>query len=411
MNERGYQGEIARFHRPASVLLSLIWPVFGGFRDLLDYPRSRIAAGFVIFCAYAGWTFVPIPGSDAFNFAAEIDVARQGLPTMIPEPLLSFLVYFVANAGLPESAYFIILAIFYGLIMSAVLWLLFRGVPVGVPISHAAWFFYLAFVLNYPVFASVAARYHLGLWDMMLATLLLLDGRWRLAFLVGLIGFTIHFGFSIFLAAMLMLFSTRGMGKRQIMIAYVLLALSFALPTNLIEIVGRELTGIFGGNFGNKIASSVKYAQNTEFGTKIGSGGESWFLRYYTQVILYALLVSAQMLWLGVRHMPRDRHYVLWALVLFMWVMKNIVGGDPEAAGRIGRNMTALLLLFHASWFIEKRPGAARSIMITAFPILYYYIVYYRIWLEQASMASLLPLPWGVFRDELPRAMQPFFGG
>ena len=411
MSNQLAQNRIARFHWPASVLLALIWPIIGGLRDLLDYPRSRVSAGFLIFCAYAGWTFTPLRGSDAYSFAAQIDVARQGLPTIIGEQIPSFLVHIVASSGLAECWYFILMAILYGLIVSAVLRLLLRGVPAGAPLGHAAWFFYLAFILNYPVFASVAARYHLGLWEMMLATLLALEERWWLAFLAGAVGFLIHFGFSIFLAAMLMHFATRRLGKWQIVVAYVLLAISFALPSDLISVVGKELSSLLGGNFGNKITSSVNYAQKTEFGAQMGGGDESWFLKWYTQFILYALLLSAQILWTKIRWNPKDRHYAIWSLVLFMWVMKNIVGGDPEAAGRVGRNMTALLLLFHASWFLEKRPGAARSVIITAVPILYYYVVYYRIWLDQASITSLLPLPWGVFRDDLPRAMQPFFGG
>lgn len=411
MSGRLARTSVGTFHRPASALLALVWPIVGGFRDLFDYPRSRVLAGFLIFCAYAGWTFVPLKGSDAYSFAAQIDLARRGLPTIVGEPIPWFLIHFVATLGLAPCWYFILTAILYGLIVSAVLRILFRAAPESITIGHAAWFFYLAFVLNYPVFASIAARYHLGLWEMTLATLLALEGRWRLAFLAGVVGFLIHFGFSIFLAAMLMLFVTRRFGKWQIIIAYVMLAISFALPSNLIEVVGKDLSSFVGGNFGSKIASSVKYAQNTEFGAQMGGADESWFLRWYTQIIMYSLLASAQILWLAVRQRPKDRYYAIWALVLFMWVMKNIVGGDPEAAGRVGRNMTALLLLFHASWFLEKRSGAARSIMITSLPILYYYIVYYRIWLDQASMASLLPLPWGVFRDELPRAMQPFFGG
>lgn len=387
-----------------SLVIGLVWPVAGALHDILTYRKRRSLAGFAVFCIYAGWVMLPSPEADGADYLRRIDQVRWGFSSGIGEPIPAAIAEFVGRLDLPGNVYFVVLGALYAAIVTQAARVLFASGPSGGQTSFANRFYTLAFFLNFPVMAALNARYQLGMWEMLLSSLLALHGRWSAALLAGAIGVCIHFGFSIFVVALLMLLITQRAGRTQVMLTYVLVGLSLATPTSFLISLGDFVTDRLGGNFGEKVAATTTFAQAAQDGL----GGErnaeaAWFLTFYTRGIYYALLLSGQLLWLRIRDQRANLLYQGWMLVLLMLALQNFLAGEPETTARVGRNVTSLLVMFHAMWFFQRRDGGRLSLAIVTGPILFYFAVYYRMWLGEGSLALLLPTPFGAFHDALPR--------
>lgn len=394
-----------------SFLLAAVWPFPAAVRDLLTFDRNRTLAGFVVFCIYAGWVFAPTPDSDGYDYAARVQKVSEGFSADIAEPIPSALVTLVGNLGMPIPTYFMALGLIYGLIFRAVAGLLFSSPGSSLRLNFASWFFGLAFLLHFPVFAALNARYQLGLWGMMAATLLALQGRWLMAAATScVLGFMIHFGFAIFAFALVMVYGSQRLGRSQVVVAYGFLALSFLVPESFFISFSNYTAELTGGSFAEKVALTAEYAQLAADKSGYPAREASWFLLSFTKPVFWALMLSGQLLWLRIRFDTKSSHYQLWILVLFMWGLHNVLGGEPETAARVQRNATALLFLFHARWFLEERQGARAALAVTFVPVCFYLLVYYRIWLGEAAMVTVFPSPFGFFKESFPRVYE-FFSG
>jgi len=388
-----------------SFILAVVWPFPAAVRDLLTFSQNRTLAGFVVFCLYAGWVFKPAVGSDGDYYLRQVNQVSQGLSTDVGEPIPAALVTLVGSFDLPASVYFMAIGLIYAAIFRIVAELLFSSPAASLRNDFTAKFFALAVLLHFPVFAAINARYQLGLWGVMAATLLALQGRWRLAAAAtSVLGVMIHFGFTIFAVALLMLYISQRLGHMQVFVAYSFIALSFAVPSSVFITLSNFAADISGGAFAAKASAAGKYAQLAADAAGNAANAEAaWFMVWFTTAVFWALLLSGQILWWRTRSHVRSSHYQLWMLVLFMWGLHNVLSGEPETALRIRRAATALLLLFHARWFLDGRKGAAAALAITFVPVTFYLIVYYRIWLGEASLTAVFPSPFGLFSDTFPR--------
>jgi len=397
--------------RRQAIAMTIFWPGLSALLDAVRYPRLRTLAGFVGFCGYAGWTFRPLDGSDGDAYAQHILDAHLGFSVKIGEPIPKALVTLVGSAGFDPSWYFMMVGILYGLAVSVVAKLLFRHVAPGDLTRFTAIFFLLAFFLNYPVFAAVNARYYLGLWMMIVATMCAMEERWGFAAAVSCAALMTHFGMSLYILGLGYVFATRKLDHWQIILTYAVLAISIVIPPGAYTAVGGHLASFIGGSFGAKVSSSVAYAELTEFGSNMSRNEDTaWFLVWANRLILVSLLVSGHLLWLRIRHATRDPQCQLWMLAMISWALMMVVSGDPEASARLGRNIITLLLLFHARWFLFRRDLFNTVFLINAAPMLLYFVVNYRRWLEQANLVTFLPLPWTLVKDSYPGAMQLLFG-
>jgi hypothetical protein len=397
--------------RRQAIAMTIFWPGLSALLDAVRYPRLRTLAGFVGFCGYAGWTFRPLDGSDGDAYAQHILDAHLGFSVKIGEPIPKALVTLVGSAGFDPSWYFMMVGILYGLAVSVVAKLLFRHVAPGDLTRFTAIFFLLAFFLNYPVFAAVNARYYLGLWMMIVATMCAMEERWGFAAAVSCAALMTHFGMSLYILGLGYVFATRKLDHWQIILTYAVLAISIVIPPGVYTAVGGHLASLVGGSFGAKVSSSVAYAELTEFGSNMSRNEDTaWFLVWANRLILVSLLVSGHLLWLRIRHATRDPQCQLWMLAMISWALMMVVSGDPEASARLGRNIITLLLLFHARWFLFRRDLFNTVFLINAAPMLLYFVVNYRRWLEQANLVTFLPLPWTLVKDSYPGAMQLLFG-
>lgn len=405
----------ARPLRPAvrgqAIVVLAIWPFLAAALDIVRFPRWRSLAGFVAFCAFAGYTFLPIEGSDGWEYARQIRDLALGLPAKIAEPIPAALVGLTGRLGLDPAWYFAAVGTIYGLIVSAAAKRLFLHVPRDKALRLAGIVFAAALFLNHPVFSAVGARYHLGLWAMMLATLFALERRWAAVALLGALAFSIHYGMALFLIALIALFVSRNLGPWQVIGAYVALIGATALPVSGFTAIGNLLASSLGGSFGAKVAGSVAYAELAEMGgTLARSAGTAWFLQWGGWPLFYALLVSGHAIWWRIRHHYRDPQCQLWILIVLMWAVMMAVQGEPEAFSRVQRNCIALLLLFHARWFLFRIELARFALLVNIGPLIFYFIVYYRRWLEQASLVAFLPSVWAVAKQYYPRALELLFG-
>ncbi len=388
----------------ASFVAAVVWPFPAALHDLLTFDRNRTLAGYIIFCIYAGLVFVPNKSSDAYYYVNQIELVARGWSADISKPLAWALVTLVGRLGLPVAAYFMATGIIYALIFRAAAMLLFSFPRSSLHYGFAAKFYSISFLLQLPVLAALNAPYQLGLWGMMVATLLALQGRWWLAAAASFVlGFMIHFGFSIFVFGLAMLYLSQSLGRMQVLVAYGFLGISFLVPDGFFVSLSSYTSGMTGGSFAEQVATTGEYAQRAADTTGPPTRDASWFLLWFTKPVFWAFLLSGQLIWWRIRFDLKSSHYQLWMLVLFMWGLHNVLGGEPETAARVQRNATALLFLFHARWFLESREGARAALALTFMPVCFYLLVYYRMWLGEASFVTVFPSLFGFFQDSFPR--------
>lgn len=392
-------------------LVALMWPFFAAVVHVRNFPRHRLLSGFVLFCGFAGLVFVPSAGSDAHTYMLRFEALRAGGTSLSGEPVPMALMAVVAWLDLDVRWYFALVGLLYGLVVATVARLLFRDVPRDVVLSLAAVVFLAAFFLNHPVFSAINARYYLGVWVLILATMLTLHGRWKHALAVAGFGVMIHFGHIVFAVALFLVVLSRRLGPWQIFFAYLVLGIAFVLPPWVFVTIGDYAAQVLGhGALSEKLETHVGYAERlAEFGFLSEREEYPWFLLWFSTPIFWSLLITGHLLFWQMRQERKDPLYQLWVLIIIMWALQFAMSGYAGGEGRMQRNTTALLLLWHARLFLVREQGAKLILLINAFPFLFYFVVAYRRWFEQASLGSFLPAPLGVWPDIWPTVMR-FFG-
>ncbi len=389
-----------------NIYAALVWPFLFAAEDVFTFPKRRAFMGFVIFSAFAGLTLIPGSGSDAYTVASQI---YQGT-FFIKEPIIVFLLNIVIFSGFGYHFYFMLLGLIYAM---AVYWsarLFFKDLSVNKTYSTAALVFMLAFFLNYPVFDALNARYQLGIWVMLLSTFFMLDGRWQLSLSIALLGIMIHFGHSLFSLALVLLLLSRRFGRGQIIFAYVLLVIAFSLPSSLMLSFFDSIAQKLGGSFSEKVTDTVKLAEKNQLLLTGDSsmGAEIWFIVWYTIPIFYSLLLSGHLLWWKIRKNPTDPQFQLWILIILMWALEFSMRGEPEAAGRVARNNIALLLMWHARWFVYRKSGEFLALLINVAPMIFYFFVAFRRSANDTKIGAFLPSFFSYFTSTMP-TIEEFF--
>ena len=390
-----------------NIVASLVWPFLFAVEDLFTFPKRRAVIGFVLFCGFAGLTFFPQFGSDGFTYASKIywGFGAEG----INEPITAFLINMVSFSGFGYHFYFMLLGLIYAALVSWSAYLLFSDLPVNKTYSTATAVFMLAFFLNHPVFAALNARYQLSLWVMLLSTILILKGRWQISLCIALMGTMIHFGHSIFFLALVLLLLSRKLGKVQIIFAYVMLVVAIFLPSSLLLTLGDTFAHYLGGSFSEKVSNTAKIVQqNKLLSTGEGSEDSKWFMVWFEIPIFYSLLFTGHMLVWKIRNHQSDPQFQLWILIIFMWALQFAMRGDSEGAGRVERNNLALLLMWHARWFLYRRQGKYFALFINIAPMIFYFIIAFRRDLNDVHSGTFLPSFFSYFTGFMP-TVQGFF--
>ena len=410
INDRGKTQRIFHIYNRRSltqnILAALVWPFLFAAEDVFTFPKRRALIGFVIFSAFAGLIFIPTPGSDAYTYASII----YAKTTDIREPIPAFLIDMVRFSGFGYHFYFLLLGLIYATFVFWSARLFFNDLPVNKTYSIAAVVFMLAFFFNNPVFDALNARYQLGLWVMLLSTILMLNMQWKISLCIAFLGIMIHFGHSLFSLAIVMLLLSRRLGSGQIIFAYVMLVVAFSLPSTLVLSLSDSIAQKMGGSFSDKVSATVKMAERNQLlssGDSSGGGG-SWFLAWFTTPIFYSLLLSGHLLWWKIRTHQSDPQYQLWILIIVMWSLQMAMRGDSEAAGRVERNTLALLLMWHARYFICRRSGEFMALFVNVAPLIFYFIVAYRRSLNDVRIDALLPSYFSYLSAAMPTVEQFF---
>jgi hypothetical protein len=178
--------------------------------------------------------------------------------------------------------------------------------------------------------------------------------------------------------------------------------IAVVLPPTVLVTIGDTATEMLGsGAFADKVETHVGYAEElaSEGYEERGSGGGPWFLRWFTTPIFWSLIITGHFLFAKMAKKKDDPLYQLWVLIILMWAMQFAMWGYAEGWPRVQRNTTALLLLWHARWFLVRKEGAGIAVLLNALPMLFYFVVYYRRWLQQAGVGAFLPVPFGIWSD------------
>lgn len=380
-------------------LLALFWPFLAAVVHVKTFPRYRLTFGFIAFCAFAGLAFSPWPGSDAHTYMLRLLAFRAGQVDLSGEPVPTMLLSFVGLLDLDARWYFAMVGLLYGFVVAAVARLLFTTTEENTRVTLIGSVFLVAFFMNHPVFSAINARFHLALWVLVLASLLLVNGQWKLGFATALFGSMIHFGQFPFVGMLGVFWATRRLGRWQLVLAYAILAVAFVVPPTLFVNIGDFLSQTLApGALTSKVADHVVYAEKlAQFGTLVDRGEPSWFLQWFTDPVFWCLLISGHLLAWRFRGKRDDPLFQLWILIILSWALQYFMGGYVEGFSRVQRDTTALLLLFHAWWFLVRRDGALVSFIVNIGPILFYFVVAYRMWLVQVDIGAFMPIVFGIW--------------
>lgn len=389
-------------------LLAAFWPAVAAVIYILRFPRERAVLGIIIFCAYVGWALTPTMGSDSHTYMLRILDLKAGIDYGIKEPVIRAIALTVAFLDLNVQWYFLFLGLIFGIAWVWCARLMLQNTPRHLTLGLPALLFLCAFFLYYPVFPAVNARYTTGMWVLFAATLLALDGRWRIAMALAVFGAMIHYGHIFFILAFGFLYLTRYAKSFQIVVAYSILITCIILPPEFMLDVGEGLAGMFGGSLGQQIEGSVRFGERTLEGDF--AGGENtraWFINWFQIVLFLGLLLSGHILfWRYIRNDRKNTLYQLWVLIILMWALIYSMQAHGIAQSRLQRNTSGLMLMWHALYFLKYRTGWKISIAILFGPLVFFNVVAYRIWFHQISVAVFMPLPFGYFADWWPRVME-----
>lgn len=400
---RNYKGRSFKLN----IMAALVWPFLFAAEDVFTFPKRRAITGFVLFCAFVGLTYIPEFGSDGYVFKSMFSTAQD--EDVFKEPIIQFLTNIAIYSGFGYHFFFMLLGLIYATFVSLSAHLFFKNLPVNQIFSTAAVVFLLAFFLNHPVFDALNARYQLSIWVLLFSTILMLKGRWQLSLCICFLGTMIHFGHSIFSLALVLLLLSRKLGKMQIVFAYVMLVSAFFMPSTLMLSLGDSVAQKLGGSFAEKVNNTANLAAIKEASIRDrSSGGSTWYIVWFAFPIFYSLLLSGHLLWWKIRKHFTDPQYQLWILVIIMWSLQIAMRGEPEAAGRVERNTLALLLMWHARWFLYRRSGEFVALLFNVAPMIFYFVISFRRALNDVRIGAFLPSFYSYFTYYMPTVEQFF---
>ena len=391
-----------------NIVYAIFWPIIFAIEDVLTFPHRRSYIGFILFCGFAGWSFIPQFGSDSYYYASLVYKLKTGGDIGALEPIIAILVRVVVSLQGDYHLYFMLVGLIYGTVIVCCARLLFRDVQINLPINVASKVFMLAFLLNYLVFDALNSRYYFGLWVLLLATILTTKGRIQLGFFVAFLGTMVHYGHSIFSFALVILFFSRGFGKAQIVFAYIMLLVAFFMPSSTLISLGDIVSQNTGGGFNEKVSHTVRNANYGQLMMETGPNTSSWFIQLYQRPIFISLMISGHLLWWKIRKHQTTSQYQLFVLIIIMWALRFALSGDQDAAVRIEANTLALLFLWHACWFLYRKHENTLALYINAIPMSLYLVVTIRRSLDGASLAILLPTIFIWFERVMP-SLPDFF--
>ena len=391
---------------------AMFWPVWGFLVHILNFRSTRGRIGWIIFGAYAGWTFRPVSGSDGEFFHFLIESMRLGLEVDRTEPIPFMIMRLNAWLNITPNFYSMVLGAIWGLATSQTCTEFLRNHSSHVPLSNEKVFFLTVFFLNQSLWGALNGRYNLSLIIINLALILfLLDRFWSASVLVIISLFT-HYGQVFFIAATGLMLVTRRLGKYQINFAYIYLLACFLTPSSLFLQGANLILGSVGagGGVGDKVALAAKLADARLTGDLVQGGAGVWFLDWYTVPIFYACLLGAQYLFFYGKLAISSPLYQLWILIILMYGLSFLLRGDPEAASRMLRNAQMLLLLWFVVWLMMGREISLWLISALMGPFLFYFFVSYRRAFSSVSLETFLPTPFMIFPAEYFPNILTFLG-
>lgn len=388
------------------VLFAIVWPFAAMLVQARHFSNRPIAVGFVGFCILVGLVYTPQFGSDGHFYMLRFVEAQRERFNFSGEPIPAFLINSLAALDFDSRWYFASLGLIYGAVVTSAAKLLLRTSPAPVYWTIPAFIFVIALFANHPVFSALNARYHLGLWFIVLGVLLWFSDRRIAAGLVFIAAVFVHFGHMLFLAAFGFFFIGLYLWQFSIVFAYLLLFVAYVSPPALLPSLSQRLPVLLGGfeEASNKVAFHLGHAETRllDFGESTALSESAWFLQWYTTPIFWSLLISGHYLMFRQGGVKENWFRNLWCLIISVWAMQFFAIGLVEGFSRLQRITMALLLLWHARWALENRPGTKKSLIINALPLLFYFVVAYRRWTSPVNIGAFMPIPFGLWRDVWP---------
>lgn len=383
------------------------WPAVAGIWEARRLLRGYPPFLFVILCAFAGAVFMPSQESDGGFMVQEMMRVSQWGMARAGEPLSFGMAAVIARAHLPAGTYFLYVGTLYGLFVAAVIRMVQRVAAEAT--ANRQWpgiAFAVAAFANHPVMAALNARYYLALWMVVYCVMALaIEGRTPAAAVGAAAAVLSHSGTLMVVGVVLGWAFTLSLGRRQIWVAYGALAFAFAVPPGTFVQIGQDLSSSISFDAFQQVASNnlSRVRPDLVGGSDASAGGGAWFLQWFQQPMFWALLASGHLLLWRYGATWDDVSVRLWAAVIMMWALKVALRGFIGIDGRAQTVAAMLLLLWHALWFLRRPQGALLAISITALPLSFYFIVSYRRWLDDASTTLLLPTPFALAGEMLPR--------
>lgn len=388
------------------VVFAIIWPFAALLVQAKNFSNRPMAVGFVAFCMLVGLVYTPQFGADGHTYMLRFLEAQMGRYNFSGEPIPTVLINSLASLDFDPRWYFASLGLIYGVVVASAAKLFFRTSPVRISWTIPAIIFVIALFANHPVFSALNARYHLGLWFIVLGVLLWLSDRRITAGLVLISAVFVHFGHMLFLAAFGLFFIGLHLKRYAIVFAYGLLFLAYISPPALLPSLAQGLPDLLGGfeAASNKVAFHLGHAETrlSDFGGQAAPSERAWFLQWFTTPIFWSLLISGHYLMFRRGGVKEKWFRQLWCLIIIVWAMQFFAIGLVEGFSRLQRITMALLLLWHARWAVQSRPGSNKALIINALPLLFYFVVAYRRWTSPANIGAFMPLPFGVWQDLWP---------
>jgi hypothetical protein len=378
-------------------LAFLMWPALAGVWEVRRLMKGHRPVLFVILCAFVGAIVRPTPGSDGEYLIQLMTSGQAG-----GDPLSFGMAARFARLGLPPTAYFVYVGALYGLFVSVAMRLVQQHVPYMNGLTYPGALFTLAAFANQPVVSALNARYYLAVWMILFCILAVALLRHPLTAVGGAIAAVLtHAGTVMLIGVLAGWMLTLRLGRRQLLVAYAALVVAALIPG---EAWVQLAQGAQGWIKYEVLQSTATRNLNRVFSEQSDTGyGGLWFLAWYRTPIFASLLLTGHLILWRSRAKWDTLEVRLWTSVVMMWALMVALRGFIGIGDRVQTVVLALLLFWHAVWFRRHAEHARLVLLITAAPMLFYFVVAYRRWLNGTGTALLLPMPFVGVGDVLPR--------